>query len=191
MKRRTFVAGIGIAFSLPATGCLDEVSTSGTPDGNDDTTENSNEQNDETGSQPADDDSYTYDESRHDPIFVENTTETEIVVELHVERKSDENVLIENVYAVPPETGIEIPDIAEVGNEYAITAKYNEMVDTFDWNVLTCANKAGPEAGGETALGVEIIDDEPHISNTNCDETGAGDDRNLTYRDHEEYVKDQ
>ncbi|WP_162989788.1 hypothetical protein [Natronorubrum halophilum] len=190
MKRRTFVAGTGIAFSLTVTGCLDEVSTSRTPDGNDDATEDSNEQNDETGSQPVDDDSYTYDESRHDPIFVENTIETEIVVELHVERKSDEKVLIDNVYAVPPETGIEIPDIAKVGNEYTITAKYNEMVDTFDWKVPTCAHVDGPEVGGEDALGVKIIDDEPHIFSTPCDVAGAGDDLDLTYSDHEKYVKD-
>ena len=191
MKRRTFVAGAGIAFSFPIAGCLDEVSTSRTPDGNDSTTGETNDQNDDTESQPADNDSYTYDESRRDSIFIENTTETEIVVELHVERKSDGNVLIENVYAVPPETGVEIPDIAEVGSEYAITAKYNETVDMLDWTVLTCAHEEGPEVGGETALGVEIIDDEIHIIPTDCDETGAGDNRNLTYRDHEEYVKDE
>lgn len=190
MKRRTFVAGTAIAFSLPIAGCLDEVSTSRTPGGNDSATEDTNDQNDDTESQPANNDSYTYDESRRDSIFIENTTETEIIVELHVERKSDGHVLIESEYAVPPETGVEIPDIAEVGDEYAITAKYNGVVDTFDWTVLTCAHEEGPEVGGETALGVEIIDNEPRILHTDCDESGAGGNRNLTYKDHEKYVKD-
>ncbi|USZ72122.1 hypothetical protein [Natronosalvus halobius] len=190
MKRRTFVAGTGIAFSLPIAGCLDEVSTSRASDGNDNTPGDTNEQNDDSGGQPTDDNSYTYDETRHDSIFIENTIETEIVVEVIVERKSDRNVLIENVYAVPPETGIEIPDIAKVGNEYAITAKFEKKVDTFDWTVLTCAHEEGPEVGGETALGVEIIDDEPRILHTGCDESGAGDNRDLTYENHEKYAKD-
>ncbi|RKD88550.1 hypothetical protein [Halopiger aswanensis] len=189
MRRRKFIVGVGIAFSLP--GCLNERSPSETSDNNHDPTEDSDERDDNTDSQTDGNNSYTYDESRQDPIFIENTKEEEVIVKLSVEQKSDGETLVENVYSIPPKTGIEIPNIAKVENEYIVTAEYDENVDTFDWSVLTCAHEDGSEIGGETSLGVEIADDDLHIYHTDCDMVGAGDNQNLTYENHKEYMKEE
>lgn len=192
MNRRKILIASGITLFTSITGCLGG-KFNAERNGNEDDIHNETDgenRNNNTNNHSNDDGKYTYDESRQDPIFIENTTDSEIVVELLVVQKSDGETLIENAYKVPRRTGLEIPDIADVESEFEITAEYDGMVEEYDWTVLTCAHDKGPEVGGETALGVEITEDELQILNTGCDEAGAGENMDLTYKNHKEYKID-
>ncbi|WP_255193112.1 hypothetical protein [Natronobeatus ordinarius] len=187
MNRRKVITGTGIALFTPMIGCLDRNQSTEDDMHNDNDTSGEDE-NDDIDTEPQNGEEDTYDESRQDPIFIENTTDDEIVVEVFVEQKSSGEELIENKYEVPSKTGLEIPSIADVGSEYRITAKFDGMVEEYDWTVLTCAR--GPGAGTGTALGVEIAEGELYILHTDCDEIGAGEKIELTYENHEEYIID-
>lgn len=134
---------------------------------------------------------YQYDGSRHDPIFIENMVNFQVVVDVRVEHLEDSDVLIDNSYRVPAKTGLEIPDIAAVGSGHEVRATYGETTEEYGWTVLTCAHEDGPEAGGETAVGIEVDDryeGSLAILHTGCDEAGAGDHRELPYEEHDEYI---
>lgn len=181
MDRRLFVLCTTSAISTALAGCLGG-------DGDDNVPENT-----EATDSPDESSEYQYDESRQDSVFVENMEAREAVVDVLMEHTADSEVVINNTYRVPAETGLEIPDIATVEAEYDVTAIYDETTEEYNWTVLTCAHEDGPEAGGETALGIEV--DERYDGNlgiylTDCDESGAGERGELTYDNHEDYVID-
>jgi len=179
MKRRAFIAGMGLTAPTLVAGCLN-TSREDSPEEK----ETSGEESETTDGTESDES----DGSRRDSIFVENLTDDEIIVEVHVERKADSERLVDNSYEIPKATGLEIPDIGEVGAEYAITTAHNGETETFDWRVLTCTNDA--DDSGATDLGIEISDDGVWIGNNDCDETGSGDRRELSYEHHEDYLKE-
>lgn len=187
MNRRRVLADAGLALSTLLGGCLDGSAYTGRTGGGDDGTHIENRTVNADG-ESTDDEKYTYDESRRDSIFVKNTTNDEVVVEILVERKSDGEILVENAYNIPRKTGLEIPDVAAVGDEYAITAKYDGVAEEHDWTVLSCAHEEGPAIGGETALDVDIFRGKPYFVHSDCDESGTRANRDLTYKDHGEYV---
>lgn len=136
---------------------------------------------------------YRYDESRQDSLFIENFVDTEVTVDVRIVHSANET-MIENSYHIPPATGVEIPDIADVESEYTVAATYDGTTKTDEWTVLTCAHEDGPEAGGETAIGIEVdelYEDSFAIIHTGCDEKRAENHRDLTYDDHEEYKIDE
>ena len=165
MKRRDLMALLMIAGGSSTVGCI--ASDGGNPTGGRD----------------------SGDETRRDSIFVENEDERTYEGRLTVER--DDEALLDARYEVPPETGLEIPDVGAVGYRYAVTATFADQTVEHEWEVRRCERDDGtPYRGDNTDLGVAIIDGSLGVASNDCNALSYGINLDLEYVDHEEYRKE-
>ncbi|ELY94166.1 hypothetical protein C483_03340 [Natrialba hulunbeirensis JCM 10989] len=156
MNRRDILATTGVSLSVATLGCVQRTAnnTTGTSD-------------EGTG--------------RADTIYIENENESESVVELVV-TESDGTVVIDQEYVIPGKTGIEIPEIGERGNEYAVVVTHEDTIEESEWSVRECGGD------GSTDLSIQLSERNTFVGTEGCDELSAGIQPDLTYGNHEEYT---
>ncbi|WP_276257096.1 hypothetical protein [Halomontanus rarus] len=207
MKRRALLAWAGLTPFGVASGCLKASESDDTADTsavektshpneadeddividveNDSTRSNGSGEHTEDDSLVAED-AGGYDESRQDPIFIGNTTDSEITVQLTLVSESEGETVISGEYTIPEKEGIEIPEITDVGEAYEITVESGEKEQKFEWTISTCAVVDGPEPGYYTKLYVTFSENDIRFSSLTCDETIPW-DHNVEYDHHEKY----
>lgn len=196
MDRRRVLRSVQVVLGGLLAGCVgdegvpaeDDDSTESGPNGTSVTVNNSSAVESGTNDTSDEDEDSQTEEPRQDPVYLRNGTAEEAAVRVVVERETDGEVLLKSEYVIPPETGLEIPQVGAVGNTYTVTAEHNGTVEEREWTVRKCPEYAEAGRGGATPVEVGIKEGGHYIASSMCD-TGSPLER-LPHEPHEEHRAD-
>lgn len=179
MKRRMFLTAIEITVTAIFAGCLSGESEPKGGNHTDDTEQSPTEdQAEETEVSPT-----KTEIPRVDSIYIENFDEILHRFRLEVTEKNTDNLILNNRYEVPAESGMEIPAIGREQQTYSVKVVIEDGPRrTYGWTVGDCDFNNG----GDTALGVRMQDGDVNFLTNDCDAVSVG--YELTYSNHRRYI---